>query len=406
MRIVIISQYYSEGMGYTENLLPKALAALGHEVHVVASTLQVYGNHAGYKESYESFLGAAERTPGSSHIDGYKLHRLAYYTRGRYVGLRGLGRFLGHLRPEVVQFIQIAGLDALTLLPRLVRSEWATFTECHQHASIAWRPEGSAVRRILGQFWYRTTRTLPAWLVHRRVERCFAIAPDCVQVAVEMYGVPREKIVLLPLGTDTELFHPCNTGPEAAARERVRIGLSVGPDEILTIYTGRFSTDKNPLLLARAVELLRRAGRPVKAIFVGSGVQENEIKSIPGCTVLGFKKHIELAEIYRAADLGVWPSQESMSMLDAAASGLPLLVSNRMGEQDRILGNGATYREGDVNSLAEAVWSHNDSNLRRKMARVGRDKMLCSYSWKVHADARIAYYMNALAERGKGRTSQ
>jgi len=32
MRIAFVSSYFSEGMGYTENMLPKALALLGHEV--------------------------------------------------------------------------------------------------------------------------------------------------------------------------------------------------------------------------------------------------------------------------------------------------------------------------------------------------------------------------------------
>ena len=57
MKIVILSSWFSERMGYIENCLPKALALLGHEVHVVSSTAQVYFNSPDYKEVYEPFLG-------------------------------------------------------------------------------------------------------------------------------------------------------------------------------------------------------------------------------------------------------------------------------------------------------------------------------------------------------------
>lgn len=35
MQIAIVSDWFSEKMGYAENFLPKAMASLGHEVHLV-----------------------------------------------------------------------------------------------------------------------------------------------------------------------------------------------------------------------------------------------------------------------------------------------------------------------------------------------------------------------------------
>ena len=59
MRIVFVTQFFSKGMGYTENMLPKFLSKLGHEVLVLTSDLQVYGNSLKYKSNYQSFLGEA-----------------------------------------------------------------------------------------------------------------------------------------------------------------------------------------------------------------------------------------------------------------------------------------------------------------------------------------------------------
>jgi hypothetical protein len=57
MRIAIISDWFSEKMGYAENCLPKALASLGHEVHLITSNVQPYFNSPNYRETYDLLSG-------------------------------------------------------------------------------------------------------------------------------------------------------------------------------------------------------------------------------------------------------------------------------------------------------------------------------------------------------------
>jgi hypothetical protein len=57
MRILLFTEWFSEGMGYSENYLPKALSDLDHKVHIVSSIAQIYFNSANYKTIYEFFLG-------------------------------------------------------------------------------------------------------------------------------------------------------------------------------------------------------------------------------------------------------------------------------------------------------------------------------------------------------------
>ena len=123
---------------------------------------------------------------------------------------------------------------------------------------------------------------------------------------------------------------------------RGRFGLSA--DDIVCVYTGRFTTDKNPLALAQAIDALAEIDPRYKGLFIGDGEQRPEIVSCRNTTVVPFMTHAGLAQHYRAADIGVWPRQESMSMIDAAASGLPIVVSNAVGEVERVNGNGRMYR--------------------------------------------------------------
>jgi glycosyltransferase involved in cell wall biosynthesis len=199
------------------------------------------------------------------------------------------------------------------------------------------------------------------------------------------------------LGVDTELFHPVAAPDEAEARRELRKRLGFGEEEIICIYSGRFTPDKNPLLLARAIAELNRAGEPFRGLFVGHGAQGEEIARCPGCTVHPFVPVGELAAFYRASEIGIWPTQESMSMLDAAACGLPVIANDRMGAPERLEGCGLQYRLDDTGDLAEKIRSLRGAEMREKLGSHGARRMKEEYSWETIAARRFADYSAALA---------
>ena len=398
MKIVLISQFFSQDMGYTENILPKYLSKLGHEVIVISSDMQVYGNSSSYADNYASFLGDSKCSIGESQEDGFLLHRLESYSIAGYVGLKKLGALIKKLQPDIIQFIQIAGINNFSTLLSPFKLSCSVFTECHQHASISKNITGRlSPSDYINNFWYRISRTIPSFLSHCRVEKCFAISPDCEIIANKLYGVPVDKIVLLSLGTDTDLFHACKTEIEKKHRSKLRSSLGIENDQILAVYTGRFSKNKNPLILGRAIERLYQKDKKFVSIFVGLGEQGVEIQNCKGCQVIDFQPQNKLAELYRASDIAVWPREESMSMLDAAASGLPIIVSDQMGEQKRIIGNGLTYKEDNIDSLVNSLSQLSDVSVRAEMSDIGRKKMIESFSWLNHAKSREKYYKNSMS---------
>ena len=144
--------------------------------------------------------------------------------------------------------------------------------------------------------------------------------------------MPRSKLKLLLLGTDTDLFHPAETDAERASRRAVRASLGFLADDTVSAYTGRFTRAMNPCLLAQAIHALNARDPQFKGLFIGDGAEGESIVATPGCKRLPFMRHNTLSEQYRAADIAVWPRRESMSMLDAAASGLPVVVSDKIGD--------------------------------------------------------------------------
>jgi glycosyltransferase involved in cell wall biosynthesis len=380
-RIVLVNSMYSEGMGYLENCLPAALARLGHDVHVVTSTFNQYANEPMYDAVYSRFIGPRKVPPGTIEIDGYRVVRLdATLVRG-YVRIKGLTDQVRSIAPDAVYTGEVASLETFALVFGQPRRSYRLFCGTHQTASVLkpWlRHRGrSRLRRAV----YWLTRTMPTGLASRAAERVYAQAPDCLEIAATYYGVPRRLLVLRTLATDTERFHPVTTDEDHLSRTRVRESLGFAPDDVVCVYSGRFAAHKNPLLLAQAIERLNDRGYRYRGLFIGDGPQAEAIEACRGCRVVAFVRHRDLPSYYRASDVAVWPRQESMSMLDAAASALPVIVSDTMSDPSRIAGNGVTYEEDSVESLMSALEIFADREARRRLGSVGRERMVAHFTW-------------------------
>lgn len=230
-------------------------------------------------------------------------------------------------------------------------------------------------------------------------ERCYAATGDCAEVATRFYGMPEGKVVVVPLGVDTENFCPARTPAERENRAQLRHELGFSDADLVCIYTGQFTDAKNPIVLAQAIAQLRAQGMQVRGLFIGNGPQNAAIAESTGCTVLPFMPHRQLPAYYRAAEIGVWPTQESMSMLDAAACALPIIVNDTLLARERIDGNGITYRLNNVADLAQKVRSLSDPERRRQLGSVGARRMVERFSWDSIARQRLADYEAAVAMR-------
>jgi glycosyltransferase involved in cell wall biosynthesis len=384
-------------MGYTENCLPRSLAKLGHEVHVITSNYNIYGNADDYNENYQDFLGDAIQPCGTLQIDGYTVHRLSSRSLMGYIQIKGLAAKLFELRPAIVHSVAIASVQTYLLAAIKLFTNFKLFAENHQHLSVVRPFLLKKELKFTQRFFYWMTRTLPTSLASFAVERCYAVAPDCLEVANRFYGVSKDKLMIQSLGTDTDIFHPAVNSLDVRRRQELRTSLGILDSDLVCVYTGRFTEDKNPALLARAIELISNKNNRWKAIFVGEGIQKQEIENCNNCQVISFMKHTQLADLYRAMDIAVWPRQESMSMLDAASCGLPLIVADSIGENKRVKGNGITYPENNLLGLVSALELLEASDVRQEMGRIGRVKMVNEFSWDAVALRYVNDYEKALA---------
>ena len=334
MRIVFLAETYPRQMSYIGTMLPKFAARHGAEVHLVALDLPPYHYAPAVAGMYARIAATAAPPSGASEaVDGYQVHLLGHRRLFGYVAARGLARTLSTLRPDVIYSFSAIGWLPLQALAYRLRHGARLFTG--SHTSVSTFPLARLRHPWLSLRGVRCflTRWLPGRLVSLYTEKCYSPTADCGQVAVRFFGVQAAKMKVVHLGVDPDVFHPLTTVPERRQRRVLRERLACADDEIVCICTGKLTAEKHVLLLADAIEALRQRGLRFRGLFIGEGPLQ-----------------AALADYYRAADIGVWPGTESTSMLDAAACGLPLVVSDRI-YGDHVDGNGRTYRAGELEDL-------------------------------------------------------
>lgn len=396
LKIVFITEQFSENMGYIANCLPWALARLGHEVHVITSTGNVYFRVPSAYAALESFLGDPEHPSGKKVIETVTLHRMNYFLILGRIGFKGFKKLLEEIQPDIVHAADVVQPYLLQAALYSNPMKYKYFIGCHETMS-SFRLAGRWNKLSFEKLLYLTFKTYPGRFISSYASMCFPATIDCKEVAVNYMGVPEKICKITPLGVDTSKFRPVTTKDDKERRKKLRIELGYEDGDLVCIYTGKFTKAKNPLILAKAIhELSIRGHQKYKGLFLGAGLQKDEILNCTNCTVIDFLPFPELPKYYQASDIGVWPTQESTSMLDAAASKLPIIVNDTVKAIERCEGNGLMYKLNNISDLVEKLLLLNDSKLREELGENGRVKMQTQFSWDKIAVERTKDYLNAL----------
>jgi phosphatidylinositol alpha 1,6-mannosyltransferase len=172
-------------------------------------------------------------------------------------------------------------------------------------------------------------------------------------------------------GVDLERFHPSHRCEDF----RARFGFT--PDDVVVTWVGRLVPEKRTDIFAHVIRRLAEEGIPFKALVVGAGPNEAEMKSLPNTSFAGWISGDELAVAYASSDIFLFPSAvETFGnvTLEAAASGLPLVVdSGCSGHLVQHGLNGFVCNDGDLESYYNGTLCLVLDDLRRKsMSKEGR----------------------------------
>jgi glycosyltransferase involved in cell wall biosynthesis len=180
-------------------------------------------------------------------------------------------------------------------------------------------------------------------------------------------GIAADKIRILPRGLDTTLFHPSRREPNFW-QER-----GVAPGKTVLLYVGRVSKEKDLDVIVAARARLGKNGTAFA--FVGDGPYLKELRHLmPEAAFTGYLAGRELARAYASSDVFVFPSTTDTFgnvILEALASGVPCVVSDKGGPKDLIVHGttGFITRALDAEDFTQHVQRlADDSDLRHAMS--------------------------------------
>ena len=209
--------------------------------------------------------------------------------------------------------------------------------------------------------------------------------------------LPSVAIDVIPNGVELDRFHPAET---TNAHNRV----SGRPLELLTV--GRLSVTKRVEMLIDAAQILHEDGCNIRLTIVGGGAMEEGLRQTVSqrslseiIEITGRIESEKMPQVYRQNDIFVSASmQEGMSnaMLEAMASGLPIVTTRCEGVEELIADNGIVTEEAEPGQIANAVKKlAGDTNARKRVSIAAREQAQ-KFSWKSVAEGYLSHYRNIL----------
>ena len=202
--------------------------------------------------------------------------------------------------------------------------------------------------------------------------------------------MPSATIDVITNGIDLDMFHP-------AQNDKAQ-------QELKLLTVGRLSVTKRFEMLIDAVEILHKAGRNLHLTIAGGGAMLDGLKQIVSqkklSNIIDVKGRIEsdlMPDLYRQNDIFVSASmQEGMSnaMLEAMASGLPIITTRCEGVDELIADNGIVVEQARPDAIADEIQKLADDKNGYELMCKAAGKKAEQFGWDNIAQQYLRYYRN------------
>ena len=257
-----------------------------------------------------------------------------------------------------------------------------------EHAETTWQ-------RFSKARWYGFTKMQTR--VAKRLTRIITVSESSRADIHKDHGVPLEKMHVVPVGVDPELFRPVTS-------------VERRPGRLITTASADV-TMKGLVYLLEAVAKLRTE-RHVDLVVIGKPKEEG--RAARKLAELGLSDAVEfvsgvsdqrIVELYSEAELAVVPSLYegfSLPAIEAMSCGVPLVATTGGALPEVVGADGETallVAPGDSDALAAALRRGlDDPDLRARIGAAGRERIIDRWSWRVTAEKTVEQYRARLRE--------
>ncbi|MFD4665850.1 glycosyltransferase family 4 protein [Streptomyces halstedii] len=255
----------------------------------------------------------------------------------------------------------------------------------------------SRVRRLSVRRWYAFTRMQKR--VARRLPSVLTVSASSRQEIVDDLGVRPERVQVVHIGADTDLWSPDPSVAEV-------------PGRIVTTSSADVPL-KGLVHLIEALAKVRTGNPGAHLVVVGKRAEDGPVAQAierHGLTdAVEFVKGIsdaELVDLVRGAQISCVPSLYegfSLPAAEAMATGTPL-VATTGGAIPEVTGPDGeaclAVPPGDADALATALGRLlGDAELRARLGAAGRARVLANFTWARAAAGTAELYRQAIAAR-------
>jgi len=241
----------------------------------------------------------------------------------------------------------------------------------------------------------KVIKWLEGWAC-RAADRVVALSEVDRDYIIDLYGLPSERLALIPHGVDPDLF---DYRPAGAAAVRQKLGLA--DDVPILTFVGKLDYIPNEWAVGYIAERIAPAVwhryPEAKFLIIGQGAEALTEYSDGGMIFTGFVDaragvRPNLSDYLSASDVVLVPldsgSGTRLKIVEAAANA-QAVVSTRIGAE------GQSFVDGEEILLSDAVDQEfvdatlrlvADADLRARLGQAARAKVLAQYSW--HAQVR------------------
>ena len=243
-----------------------------------------------------------------------------------------------------------------------------------------------------------------AWFKERALPRLFSCIDGFLAIGslnqeyYLHYGVPENKIFMMPYAVDNHFFQK-SADRARPRRELLRAELGLNPGHPIILFASKLQRRKRPADLLEAYARLSPNGvqepHPY-LLFVGDGETRPELEARvrrfgwSSVRFLGFINQTELSRFYDLCDIFVLPSEDEpwgLVVNEVMNAGKPVIVSDQVGAGPDLVEegkNGFIVPVGEVSALAERLRMLTTNPDRAQ--EMGQESLSLISRWDFEAD--------------------
>lgn len=329
---------FGEDYAYQDNLLPKYHHKMGYDVTIIAPIYCRINTQTGEEETAPH---------GVKYMaDGIKLIRLAPRIKSRInVRLHLFKGLYRYLQQEAPNLLFVHGIDSLSY------RKCIKYAKKHPRVNLVFDNHAdwnNSYHNKLSFYWAKyIIKGLIVNPALKITKQFYGVTPARCNFLNEMYGIPKERIKLLPFGADDDELR---IDSKQTLRETIRNKYNIKPTDFLIVTGGKIDRRKNIHLVAKAVSKIQNQNLKLLIFGAVNNEMEEIFSSITSDRIImtGWVPSNEVYKYFYAADLVMFPGLHSVLWEQMLATRTPCACTKISGFEHVNYNDNCILMEGNT----------------------------------------------------------